>query len=86
MDFLEGIKKKLMEGSIDIDPKVTKLVNDNFWELAEGVKMGEKMTEEEYEKKKVESLEQLIELMYGQYQRLQDEYRHLTGRELIWLK
>lgn len=47
MDFLEGIKKKLMEGSIDIDPKVTKLVNDNFWELAEGVKMGEKMTEEE---------------------------------------
>ena len=48
--------------------------------------MGEKMTEEEYEKKKVESLEQLIELMYGQYQRLQDEYRHLTGREHIWLK
>ena len=41
MDFLEGIKKKLMEGSIDIDPKVTKLVNDNFWELAEGVKMGD---------------------------------------------
>jgi len=31
--ILENFAKKITEESIDLDPKITKLINEHFWEL-----------------------------------------------------